>query len=707
MKRDFSPTVAVIISCLFLTAFAKAEDIVIADFEGSDYGDWTVQGEAFGPGPTKGTLPGQMHVSGFKGTGLVNTYHGGDAAKGILTSPPFRIERGFLNFLIGGGGYSGQTCLNLLVNGKIVRTATGPNTEGGGSEELHLQSWDVSNLANTMASIEIVDRRSGGWGHINVDQIVQSDQKPKVAVLPGIQSKNFSLDSKYLLFPIRNGAKMTKIDVNIDGRNVREFDAELARIEEEVSFWSFLDISGFNGKHASLKIDGATKEGLEMIVQSDEIPGHADFLSEALRPQFHFSQKLGWNNDPNGMVYYDGEWHLYFQHNPYGWKWGNMHWGHAVSKDLVHWEQLPIAIYNKRRGDWAFSGGAVVDEKNTAGWQTGTEKVIVASWTSTGRGECVAFSNDRGRTFTEFEGNPVIKHRGRDPKIIWYEPGQHWVLAVYDESEEHGKAIALYTSNDMKEWKLQSKLKGYYECAEIFELPVDGDQNNRRWVIFAADARYAVGTFDGKTFNPTHEGKHRVHYGKYYASQLFSNAPDGRRIQIGWAQIPMPDMPFNQTFTVPHRLTLRSTDEGIRMFAEPVKEIQKLHQKKHSLKGAPLTEDKEVSLNVSGDLFDITATFQIGAATMVGLDLGGERVTYDVNEENLRDASLKPKDGKVTIRVLVDRPMLEIIGNDGQVYITTPRQVYGGLSSVRAFAQGGEAHLVNLEVHELKSIWEN
>jgi fructan beta-fructosidase len=444
---------------------------------------------------------------------------------------------------------------------------------------------------------------------------------------------------------------------------------------------------------------------MALIVQSDEIPGAADFYSEALRPQFHFSQMIGWNNDPNGMVYYDGEWHLYLQHNPYGWKWGNMHWGHAVSKDLVHWEQLPIAIYNKKRGDWAFSGGACVDEHNTAGWQTGTEKVIVASWTSTGRGECLAYSNDRGRTFTEYEGNPVIKHGGRDPKIIWYEPGKHWVLAVFDVSEEDGRAIAFYSSKDLKKWKLESKLKGYFECAELFELPVDGDKENTRWVVFAADARYAIGDFDGKTFTPQHEDKHRVHYGNYYASQLFSNSPDGRRIQIGWARIAMPGMPFNQTFSFPHRLTLRTTADGIRMFAEPVKEIETLHKKKHTVGKTTLAPDRPANLEVSGQIFDIRASFDIGTATAIGLDIGGNRINYDVKAGKLNGADLDPVDGKVTIQVLVDRPMLEICGNRGRVYITSAREKKGDVGTVTAFADGGKAELVSLEVNELESIW--
>ncbi|MCZ6794397.1 MAG: glycoside hydrolase family 32 protein [Planctomycetota bacterium] len=684
---------------------AERDDILVADFEGDDYGAWKTTGEAFGPGPARGTLPGQMHVTGYRGKGLANSFFAGDRTTGTLTSPPLKVERRYLVFLIGGGGYPGTTCINLLHEGKSVRSATGPNTEPGGSEELVPYAWDVKDLSGKRVTIQIVDKRTGGWGHVNVDHIVQSDKKPEIPQRPGAQTRELTLVKKYLLIPIRNGAKKTRVDLHVDGENVREFAAELAGTKEEASFWSFLDISAFRGKRATLHLSSATEEAAALIVQSDDLPVTDELYSESLRPQFHFSQVLGWNNDPNGMVYYDGEWHLYFQHNPYGWKWGNMHWGHAVSKDLVHWEQLPIAIYNKRRGDWAFSGGAVVDENNTAGWQTGKEKVIVASWTSTGRGECVAYSNDRGRTFTEYEGNPVIKHGGRDPKIIWYEPGKHWVLAVYDDSKKDGRAIAFYSSGNMKEWKLESKLRGYYECPEFFELPVDGDKSNTRWVVFAADAHYAVGKFDGKTFTPEHAGKRRVHYGPYYASQLFNNTPDGRRIQIGWTRIAMPGMPFNQTFSFPHRLTLRTTDDGIRLFAEPVKEIEKLRRKSHAIADRNLAAGKPVDLAVSGELFDIRATFEVGSAAALGLDIGGNRITYDVKAKKLNGADLELVDGRVSIRVLVDRPMLEIIGNGGRVFITSNREEKGEVSAVTTFANDGEARLVSLEAHELESIW--
>jgi len=156
---------------LFCLTAAAQEDLLIADFEGTDYGDWKVAGEAFGLGPAHGTLEDQMKVTGFEGKGLVNSFYQGDKTTGTLTSPPFEIERKFINFLIGGGKYPGQTCMNLLVDGKVVRTATGPNDQSGGSEELDRHGWDVSELLGKKAQIQIVDQRSGGWGHINVDHI--------------------------------------------------------------------------------------------------------------------------------------------------------------------------------------------------------------------------------------------------------------------------------------------------------------------------------------------------------------------------------------------------------------------------------------------------------------------------------------------------------------------------------------------------------
>ena len=208
----------------------------------------------------------------------------------------------------------------------------------------------------------------------------------------------------------------------------------------------------------------------------------------------------------------------------------------------------------------SISGSAVVDRANTAGFQTGKEAPLVAAYTSTGRGECIVFSNDRGRTWTEFSGNPVVRHEGRDPRLLWHGPTKRWVMAVYDELD--GKRwIAFHTSPDLKQWKFESRIEGFYECPDLFELPVDGKRREKLWVLTAASSEYRLGTFDGRQFTPQtpmlpgHRGN------AFYAAQTYSDIParDGRRIQIGWGRIATPGMPFNQMMTFPCELTLRST----------------------------------------------------------------------------------------------------------------------------------------------------
>ena len=699
-----------------------AEDVVlINDFEDSTYGDWKIEGTAFGPGPAKGTLPGQMHVDGYRGERLVNSFCNGDDATGTLTSPPIEVTHDYFSFLIGGGGYPEQTCINLLLNGQVIRSAVGPNLQPGGSETLATAYWDVRELKGERVTIQIVDRATGGWGHINVDHIIQTNDQPKANEYRQLE-KSFVVKSKYLVLPIKNGAQATEVVLEVEGNAVRRYGAELATHSEDVDWYAFLTIESYAGRAAKVTVARGTEDAFALVRQSDTIPGADDFYTEALRPQFHFSQKVGWNNDPNGMVYLDGQWHLFFQHNPVGWNWGNMTWGHAISKDLVHWEQLPNVLFPKTmaKGD-CFSGGGTVDTKNTSGWKVGDDDVLVVFLTDTGAGESVAFSNDGGRSFQWYKGNPVVKHRGRDPKVIWYaygdddeplsdrarELGGHWVMAVFDEHDQFDKNIAFYTSVNLKEWTEQSHLTGYYECPELFKLPVDGKSTNSRWVIFAGDARYAIGDFDGRTFSPEHEGKHQLHWGKYYASQTFENVPNGRRIQMGWVQIAAPGMPFNQTFSFPHELTLRRTEDGIRMYAEPIKEIEILHKQKWTARLQPLAPDIPVGVDVRGELFDIRATLTLDDAQRVGLDIGGNRLVYDVVTGSLGDVPLAPMDGCIRLHVLVDRSMIEICGNDGRVFITSERETKGPINVIQAFSEGGHARLSELEIYELKSIWNN
>jgi fructan beta-fructosidase len=351
----------------------------------------------------------------------------------------------------------------------------------------------------------------------------------------------------------------------------------------------------------------------------------------------------------------------------------------------------------------------VVDHENTSGWRKGKEPLLVCAFTSTGRGECVAYSNDLGRSWTEYDGNPVVKHNGRDPKLIWHAPSKQWVMAVYDEA---GKArdIAFYASPDLKKWEYRSRVEGFFECPDLYPLPVDGDAKNVKWLLSAADGKYMIGQFDGTRF-VKESGKHQLWYGNFYAAQTYDSAPDGRRIQIGWGNgIAFPGMPFNQQMTVPVELTLRTTDDGVRLFAEPVKEIELLHAGRATAKDMTLKPGKDQAVAVNDELLDIEADVRPAGAEQVILTVRGVPVVYDVKKAEVscrgHAAPLKPrKDGTVRLRILVDRGSVEVFGNDGQVAMSAGVLVAVDNRSLGLSATGGEAKVGTLTVHPLKSAW--
>jgi len=545
---------------------------------------------------------------------------------------------------------------------------------------------------------------SGGAASWGAENTVQADEP---LVKEG--SMEAMIAQPYLGLPVKTGAPMRRMRLMRGETVLREFDIELS---DTPDFYVGAEVAPFQGQTLRVWVDAIERGSkvFEKIGPLAHSPGTEDAYGEPYRPQFHFSPLRGWNNDPNGLVFYQGEYHLFFQHNPYGRNWGNMHWGHAVSPDLVHWRQLPIAIYPRAFGDWVFSGSAVVDVNNTSGFRAGAAPALVAAYTSTGRGEAIAYSNDGGRTFTEFEGNPVVKHQGRDPRLLWYAPGQHWVMAVYDEVEK-GRYIAFYTSPDLKQWTFQSRIEGYYECPELFELPVDGKAGLSKWVLYAADGAYAMGAFDGKTFSPDEPKQPFNHGDCFYASQTFSAMPpgDARRVQIAWGQTGHPDMPFNQMMNFPVELTLRTTREGVRMFAQPVREIEKLHGPGHTWKELRLEPGQNPLSEIRGQLFHVRMVFVPGKAEEVGLLVRGTRVTYDASKHTLacndKSAPLAPEKGEIALELLADRLSLEIFAGNGLIYMPMRALPDPQDQTLEVFVKTGEAKVQSLEVYELASIW--
>ncbi len=606
-------------ACLTLAATAvarAADDVVVADFEVVAYPPgWVTTGTAFGTGPARGGFGNQQPVEGFAGRGLVDSYLGGDGPTGTLTSPPFTVARDYLNLLVGGGDHPGKTCVNLVVDGRPVRTATGAD-----EERLSPVTWDLRPLRGQQAHLEIIDAASGGWGHINVDQIVQSD---------------------------------TPAD-------------------------------------------------------PDAVAPPAAAYHERYRPQFHFTAERGWLNDPNGLVYLDGEYHLFFQHKPDRTTGGpDMSWGHAVSPDLVHWSELPIALSPDAHDGYIWSGSAVVDRDDTSGLGTPGQVPLVAMYTAARApfAQSIASSTDRGRTWTKFAGNPVIPHvarDNRDPHVIWYAPTRRWVVVFFKDVND---TFCLWDSADLKTWTpLQEfRVPGCGECPDFFPLAVDGEASQVRWVFTAANGKYLVGSFDGHHFTPAQDVR-QVDFGRnYYAVQTYSDAPDGRRIQVAWMRGGRyPYMPFNQQMSFPAELTLHATTDGPRLFRNPVAEIARLHGAEHRF--TDVAPDGKPLPGLAGDTFDVEADIDVGDAAEVGLVVRGEPVTYSVHDHTLTALGTAPltlTDGRLRLRLLVDRTSIETFADGGRVSLTSCFLPHA--DGIAVFARGGTARVRSLVVTEVKS----
>ena len=518
----------------------------------------------------------------------------------------------------------------------------------------------------------------------------------------------------------------------------------------------------------------ASRSTLGLIVLSNLLLGSsiaagfagATYYEETFRPQFHFTPARNWMNDPNGLVHYKGEYHLFYQYNPFGDEWGHMSWGHAISRDLVHWEHLPVAI-PEQNGVMIFSGSAVVDWRNSSGFcrtaDPGDRSCLVAVYTGyTGKeqNQNVAYSNDRGRTWTQYPANPVIDlHLAdfRDPKVFWHKASRKWIMVTV-LSPQH--KVRFFASTDLKHWRPLSDfgpagaVGGVWECPDLFELTVDGEPDLTRWVLSVnlnpggvaggSGDQYFIGRFDGKSFSDENPSKQVLwaDYGKdFYASTSFSDIPssDGRHIWMGWLDnweyaARVPTNPWRGAQSIPRVLKLRRFPEGIRLVQEPVAELRALRgrhvvvEKQTTRAANRMLESKEVR----GETLEIETEVEPGEATEFGLrvrkgpsketvvGIDREKSELFVDRTRSGDTGFDPKfpgrhtapmhlaDGQlITLRIFVDRSSVEVFGNDGQTVISDLVFPSPTSQGVEFYSKGGEARVVKLDIWNLKSAWED
>lgn len=508
---------------------------------------------------------------------------------------------------------------------------------------------------------------------------------------------------------------------------------------------------------------------------SETIETAADSTSlyhEPHRPQFHFSPPEKWMNDPNGMVYYEGEYHLFYQYHPYSTVWGPMHWGHAVSPDLVHWENLPIALYPDSLGT-IFSGSAVIDWKNTSGFGTAEQPPLVAIFTyhdslgaQAGRSDFqtqgIAYSIDRGRSWTKYDGNPALPNRSgihdfRDPKVFWHEPSGRWVMILAVKDRVH-----FYNSPNLREWSFASEFGvdqgshgGVWECPDLFELPIEGATESR-WVLLlsinpggpngGSATQYFVGAFDGKNFTPDHdlpeEHAHWVDFGRdNYAGVTWSDVPaaDGRRLFLGWMSNwdyarDVPTTAWRSAMTIPRSLRLANTAEGPHLFSQPVRELEKLRGKNASLPEQPVenTVDMTESLTFSPTISELILEFElpVEGSPDLGVELSNQRgeryrIGYDAGRRQFYSdrtgagqtsfsdnfapgKSYAPRfidSRSLRLHIFFDVASAELFADNGATVLTEIFFPNEDFDQIKLFSENGRAILKEGQVFELQSIW--
>ena len=492
------------------------------------------------------------------------------------------------------------------------------------------------------------------------------------------------------------------------------------------------------------------------------LPAQQPSYDQPWRPQYHFTPPKNFMNDPNGTVFYKGEYHLFYQYNPEGNVWGHMSWGHAVSNDLVHWQNLPVALHEVPGEYMVYSGSAVVDWNNTSGLCKNPDpqdrSCLIAIYTAAYKDrqkQHLAFSNDRGRTWTNYSGNPVADLDApdfRDPNVFWYEPQHKWVMVAVLADE---RTALILDSDDLKHWTKRSTFgpagdtAGQWECPDLIELPIEGSQE-KKWVLIinrnpgapagGTGTRYLIGNFDGAKFASEVADTPVLwaDWGKdFYATNTWNDMPkdDGRRVWIGWfsnwqyANVE-PTVLWRGAQSVPRSLMLRRYSGGLRMVQRPVRELQSLRHEKLRVKDLSVAEanQKIKATRATGETFEIEAELQPGQAEEIGFRLrkgkdaetlvGFDAAQGEVFVDRMRSGDVSfsrdfpgrfaaelEKRGQVSLHIFVDRSSVEVFVNDGERVLSDRIYPPPGSAGIEVYAKGGGGKIVSLTMWELDSIW--
>ena len=514
---------------------------------------------------------------------------------------------------------------------------------------------------------------------------------------------------KYLVFPVNTNAKNKRLSFSGEDRTLYEFNIKLDQYAPD--FYAYIDVSRFRG----MKIKLTVYPEMEISCRESDIMDIPGLYREPLRPQVHFSTKNGWMNDPNGLIFLDGIYHMFYQYNPAGTHWDNMHWGHAVSDDLIHWEEKDIALFLSDAAGNIFSGSAILDQDNLLGLSKEAAPAALLYYTVTTKPftQHLAYSTDGFQTIHKYTGNPVLPHivgGNRDPKVVFCEELNTYIMVLYLMENEYG----FLRSANLTDWKLFQRINfpGEAECPDLISL-WDGN-GRKKWIFMGANDKYIVGEFQKGTFMALQEPM-SLHYGSAaYAGQTFSNMPDGRVVRICWDRWDSwhnKSTKFNGQMGIPMELTLESCDGKDYLCANPVKEIERIYSNQLSFDNEKVSVDAEwcISLEDKPYLIKIKGAYTDDVVLDFSIFGCSFAVDFSQNRLLLGEAQMPVAIHRdyLDITLIVDRCSMEFYADGGKAFLSAvdERAICDRNLPWFHISSNGEYYFEQITMYSLNSIW--